>query len=347
MAPEQITASWLSSVFGADVRLINSSRVGDGLVGMNLRLSLASDDPNVPATVVGKLPSPDPTSRTTGIGLRNYEREVKFYAEIAPTVNMRMPRCFHGEWNADDGDFVLLLEDLAPAEQGNQITGCDAHIARLSVLELAQLHGPRWGDPTLADYEFLARRAPDDSLQLQVVWNMFLPGFLSTFGRYLDSEGVTLINRFGERIPDWVEGRTLPATVTHGDYRLDNLMYATARGGDPVAAVDWQTPGHAPASGDVSYFMGAGPLPELRRKIERDLVDEYLAALDQYHVKLESDAEFWHHYCRDAYAGIIMSVIASQIVGGSKRSEAMFAAMASRHTLHALDLGSEGLIPHD
>ena len=52
MAPEQITSSWLSSVFGADVRLIDSSRVGDGLVGMNLRLSLASDDPEVPATVV-------------------------------------------------------------------------------------------------------------------------------------------------------------------------------------------------------------------------------------------------------------------------------------------------------
>ena len=93
--------------------------------------------------------------------------------------------------------------------------------------------------------------------------------------------------------------------------------------------------------------MGAGPLPELRAKIERDVVDEYLAALDQYDVRLLNDAEFWHHYCRDAYAGIVMSVVASQIVGSSERSEAMFAAMASRHTLHALNLGSEALIPHD
>ena len=347
MAPEQITSAWLTSVFGAEVRLVDSSRVGDGLVGMNLRLALASDDPDMPATVVAKLPSPDPTSRATGIALRNYEREVKFYAEIAPTVDIRVPRCFHGDWNAADGDFVLLLEDLAPAEQGNQVVGCDAHIARLSVLELAHLHGPRWGDSSLENCEFLARRAPDDSLQLQVIWNMFLPGFLATFSRYLDTEGITLIKRFGERIPDWVEGRTMPATVTHGDYRLDNLMYATERGGHPVAAVDWQTPGHGQASGDVSYFMGAGPLPELRRKIERDVVDEYLGALDQYGVKILNDAEFWQHYCRDAYAGIIMSVIASQIVGASERSEAMFAAMASRHTQHALDLGSEALIPHD
>jgi hypothetical protein len=39
-----------------------------------------------------------------------------------------------------------------------------------------------------------------------------------------------------------------------------------------------------------------------------------------------------------------MSVVASQIVGGSERSEAMFAAMATRHTRHALDVNAESLI---
>jgi len=39
-----------------------------------------------------------------------------------------------------------------------------------------------------------------------------------------------------------------------------------------------------------------------------------------------------------------MAVVASQIVGGSERSEAMFAAMATRHARHALDLDSESLI---
>ena len=343
MTPEQITSAWLSSVFDADVELTDSARVGDGLVGMNLRLTLGSRDPAVPATAIAKLPSPDPTSRATGIALRNYEREVKFYADIAPTVDIRVPRCFHGDWNADDGDFVLLLEDLAPSQQGDQIAGCVEDVARTSVLELARLHGPRWADPKLADHEFLSRRTPDDSAQLQMIWNMFLPGFLHTYERYLDGDGVTLIDRFGERIPDWVEGRTLPATVTHGDYRLDNLMYASERGGYPIAAVDWQTPGHGQASGDVSYFMGAGPLPPVRRKIERDVVDRYLEALGEYGVRI-SDDEFWQHYCRDAYAGIIMSVVASQIVGGSERSEAMFAAMATRHAQHAIDLGSERLI---
>ena len=61
-----------------------------------------------------------------------------------------------------------------------------------------------------------------------------------------------------------------------------------------------------------------------RRAIERSVIDEYLAALEGYGVAVDAD-DFWRHYCRDAYGGIIMSVVASQIVGANDRSEAMFA----------------------
>lgn len=344
MAPADITSEWLSAVLGADVTIIGEQRIGDGLVGMNMRYSLSAPAGcALPTSIIAKLPSPDPTSRATGIALRNYEREVKFYAEIAPTVDIRVARCFHGDWRESDGEFVLLLEDLSPAEQGNQITGCNAELARRSVLELARLHGPRWGDVALDDIEFLSRRAPEDGERLQMLWTMFLPGFLATYSKYLDSEGVALIERFGACLPEWVNSPSLPWTVTHGDYRLDNLMFGTGNGGSPVATVDWQTPGHGGASSDVSYFLGAGPLPQMRREIERGLVDEYCAALGEYDVVVDG-AEFWERYCHDAYAGIIMSVVASQIVGSSERSEAMFAAMATRHIQHALDVDAESLI---
>lgn len=55
-------------------------------------------------------------------------------------------------------------------------------------------------------------------------------------------------------------------------------------------------------------------------------------------------AWLWKHYCRDAYAGVVMSVVASQIVETTDRSESLFVAMATRHTQHALDLGSEALL---
>ena len=344
MEPEQITSDWLSGVLGAPVTIMASERIGDGLVGMNIRYALqVPDGSGLPASIIAKLPSPDPTSRATGISLRNYEREVKFYNEIAPTVDVHVAQCFHGEWHAGTGDFVLLMEDLSPSAQGNQITGCTADMARRSVLELARLHGPRWGDPTLADIEFLERRDADSAARLQMIWTMFVPGFLGVYSKYLDAEGIALVERFGARIPEWIEGRSLPGTVTHGDYRLDNLMFGGEQGGHPIAVVDWQTPGHGPASGDVSYFLGAGPWPNVRNEIERGLIAEYLTELGSYGVVVD-EGEFWQQYSRDAFGGVIMSVVASQIVGTSDRSEAMFAAMATRHVRHALDLDSESLI---
>ena len=345
VAPEDVTAAWLSGVFGASVDVIATERIGDGLVGMNLRVALRSDDAGVPSSVVIKLPSPDETSRATGIALRNYERESKFYNDIAHTIDMRVPRCYHSDWTEATGDFVIVLEDLAPAEQGNQITGCTPEVARTAVLELARLHGPRWGDPTLDDVDWLTRRTgPDDTAMLVGLWGMVYPNFVATYGRYLSDEQMALLERFGPKLGEWTEGRTPPYTVTHGDYRLDNLMFASASGGHPITAVDWQTPGHGPGLADVSYFLGAGPLPEDRRRIERELVAEYTGVLrNEYGVDID-DEWAWAQYRREAFGGVVMAVIASQIVGGTERSEAMFAAMATRHLQHAFDLDSEAVI---
>ena len=341
MTPEQVTNAWLSQTLDDEVQIRSQQRIGDGLVGMNLRLEL-DGSPRSPHSVVVKLPSPDPTSRATGNALRNYEREVKFYNELAGTLDVRAPRCYHAEWHEADGDFVIVLEDLAPGEQGDQIRGCSAEMARTAVLELAKLHGPRWGDPTLDQIEWLSRRtSADDTALLAMMWSMMYPGFLAIYRQYLDDESHQLIERFGARISEWVDGRIGPATVTHGDYRLDNLMFATAAGGAEIAVVDWQSPGHGPAMGDVSYFLGAGPLPEVRRDIEVDLVKQYAQALrTDYNIEIDDDWA-WRQYRREAFAGVVMAVIASQLVGGTERSEAMFAAMATRHAQHALDLSSE------
>jgi hypothetical protein len=343
MGPDEITADWLAGVLQTDIDAVERSPIGDGLVGMNLRVRI-DGSADAPASVVVKLPSLDPTSRATGIGLRNYEREVKFYAEIAATVDIRVPHCHHGEWDQERGDFVLVLEDMAPAEQGDQIAGCDLGRARDAVVELARLHGPRWDDPTLVEHDWLTRRSSDDDgAQLQMLYLMVFESFATIYRPHLTVEALELAQAFGARVADWVQGRTGPEAVTHGDYRLDNLLFATPQGGPPVTAVDWQTPGHGPPIADLAYFCGAGLLPEQRRVEERALVELYASSLSGYGVDLDADW-LWEQYRRDAFAGVIMAVVASQVVGQSERSEAMFTAMATRHLQHAIDLDSMSLV---
>jgi hypothetical protein len=343
VVPEQVTAGWMANVLGGEVAAIEQQRIGDGLVGMNLRVRLVDAAPGLPGSVVVKLPSLDPTSKATGITLRNYEREVRFYQSVAATVDIRVPRCFFAEWHPDSGDFVLVLEDMAPAEVGDQLVGCDVATAHAAVAELATLHGPRWNDPELADVEWLSRTTPDTLMQLQMIWTMTLPGFRDTYSTYLDADGRDLVERFGTRLGEWVANRDAPLAVTHGDYRLDNLLFGDGRGAPRVTVVDWQSPGHGTPFADLAYFCGAGLVPDDRRCYERALLDTYAAGLDAYGVAVDA-TELWHQYRREAFAGVVMAVVASQLVGRSERSEAMFAAMATRHVCHALDLDSFDVI---
>ena len=46
-----------------------------------------------------------------------------------------------------------------------------------------------------------------------------------------------------------------PVTISHGDYRLDNLFFATPEGGDPLAVVDWQVMSLGRGLFDLAYFM--------------------------------------------------------------------------------------------
>jgi aminoglycoside phosphotransferase (APT) family kinase protein len=228
--------------------------------------------------------------------------------------------------------------------QGDQLNGCSVEVARATVAELAKLHGPRWGDAALHDVDWLSRRGPDDAATLQGMWSMFIGGFETIYRRHLTDEQAAALDAFGPRLAAWIEGRpAVPLSVTHGDFRLDNLLFGTPAGGPPVTAVDWQTPGHGAPIGDLSYFIGAGLLPDDRRAHERELLEVYGSALAGYGVAVD-DTWLWDQYRREAFSGVIMAVVASQIVGSSERSEAMFTAMATRHLQQAIDLGSLELI---
>ncbi|HEY3486295.1 MAG TPA: hypothetical protein VGK49_12975, partial [Ilumatobacteraceae bacterium] len=69
----------------------------------------------------------------------------------------------------------------------------------------------------------------------------------------------------------------------------------------------------------------------------------YHEALDAYGVRLDDDW-IWEQYRRESFEGLLMAVIASQVVGSSDRSEALFATMAQRHLRQALDHDAISLV---
>lgn len=337
-----LTPEWFSSVLKAQISKVSAAEIGVGMVGMNVRCELTGDGHH-PASVVVKLPSANATSRATGIALRNYEREVKFYAEIAQTVQIRLPHCFHGTWDASSGDFVLVLEDAAPCEPGDQIRGCSYAQASSALVQLARLHAPRWGDPTLDDIEWLTKRDQPSIDLITSLYRHFWPEFLQRYGDVISASQTRIGEVLGEQLPNFFALSPLPKTVTHGDYRLDNLLFAQGHGAVEVIAVDWQTPGHGPGVTDAAYFLGAGLLPSERRLHEVALLHTYHDELVAGGVSLSFE-ECWHDYRLGTFAGVIMSVIAPMLVERTERGDAMFRAMGSRHLQHVEDLGAVELL---
>jgi hypothetical protein len=342
-----IDADFWREVFKADVSASEPRRIGEGQVGMNLRFALQSSDASVPSSVVVKMCSPDPTSRATGLALRNYEREVLFYQQLVQTIDVRSPHCYFADWHPESGDIAIVLEDMAPCEQGDQIRGCNIEEAQLAVDQLVRLQGPRWNDPSLFDIDWLQRRGPNEENQVMGMFSVLKPGFLAVYTdairRDLGEDGLAYLDLIEQKLPKFFAAQDQPYTITHGDFRLDNLLYATPHGGVACAVVDWQTPGHGNGVADLAYFIGAGLLPDDRRQHEWALVDQYISGIASYGHVVDAD---WikNHYRRGALAGVIMAVVASQIVGRTERGDLMFEKMATRHLLQAMENGAVDLL---
>jgi Ecdysteroid kinase-like family len=352
--PEAVTAAWLTAVM-ADAGVLDEDRgrivaiaaepIGTGQVGANIRYRLGYDPPDLaaPASVVAKFAATDEASRATGIATRTYETEVAFYRDLAHTVDVSRPACLFAAIEPGTADVVLVLEDLAPAVQGDQIAGCTVEQAHLAMTEAARLHGPRWGDPSLFDHPWLAQGVAAVS-SIADLYAFTWDGFVARYRAKLDPPAVVVGTRLREGISGWLAHQPPAPTLTHGDYRLDNMLFAGEDGAGSLSVVDWQTVRLGCGTADVAYFLGAGLDPATRRAHEAELVAHYHRELQSYPIDEYPFDACWEDYRRYSFGGYVMAVIASMLVGRTDRGDAMFMAMANRHAAQVADLDALELL---
>jgi hypothetical protein len=324
------------------------SPIGTGQMADTTRFSLSLEGPSIPGTVstldsvVGKFASADDQSRGTGLALRAYEIEVRFYREVAHRVATRVPVAYAAEIEPETGWFTLLLEDIVGGVQGDQIDACNPETAAAVLDEMAGLHGPCWEAPDLAALSWLNRNSADSDTMLNALVSSLLPGFLARYADTLSPEHQDVCRLFAEHIPAWLDLRNGPSTATHGDFRLDNLLFQA--GNSRPVVVDWQTLAWGGGSVDVAYFIGGCLTVEDRRAHELDLLVHYHEALRAQGVTDYSFDQLRHDYRRDTFAGILMAIVASMIVQRTERGDLMFLTSATRHAQHALDLDAPAML---
>src|ERR1035437_10577362 len=87
--PEALTSTWLADALATGpIERFGVEPIGTGQMSESRRVSIdyAPGPDSGPASVVLKTASADENSRAAGVGLGVYEREVRFYRELAPRI---------------------------------------------------------------------------------------------------------------------------------------------------------------------------------------------------------------------------------------------------------------------
>jgi hypothetical protein len=341
--PSDLTAQWLAAAIGAPVTGFTIDRIGTGQMSECYRIGLSYDDgADGPASVVLKVAATDPTSRQTGLALGLYEREVRFYSDIAPHLGGSVAECYHSAYDPDTGIFALLLDDAAPAEVGNEIQGATIADAVLALTELGRLHAPVIGSNSLANAEWLTRAAPLNQALVAQLW----AGFADRYADAITPDQRLVCERLVESFDAYLAEESVSDRVkglVHGDYRLDNMLFGRPGSRRDLTVVDWQTVTWGPAMTDVAYFIGCAVAIEDRRAH----YDELLRA---YHQGLGPDSSLTIDDVRDgvrrqSFAGVMMAVVSSMLVERTDRGDEMFLTMLDRHSSHVLDTAALDILP--
>lgn len=342
-SPAELSTTWLSTALGREVTSFEVAPVGTGQMGSCHRITLEGDAA-LPVSVLLKLPSGDAGTRQMVAGA--YRGEIRFYTELLSTVNIRTPQCLMATAVDDDGRFSMLLEDMAPAEQGNQVAGCTPEQAHDAAVNLAGLHGPRWNDATLNDLDWITLSGPDDASLLASVHGPATETFLDQLGEAISTETRETLIACVEVSRAWSLGRQDERFgIVHGDYRLDNLLFAPAdAAGPPVTAIDWQTLSLGLPVRDLAYLVGTGLTVDDRRTHERSIVEAYHRALLTYGVSHYPLETCWDDYRFAMLQGPLVSVFGCAYGARTERGDAMFAAMVERSCTAMRDLGTIALI---
>ena len=278
LTPEFLTAALREggALSSGSVVAVEAQSIGAGaglfgqLARLRLRYDGASDD--APTSVIAKLPTTNAGNREIGNLFQFYEREIRFYDDLAAHLPLRVPRCHFRVMDVAGDEYLMLMEDLSAATPGDEVAGCVVSAAEIALTALAQHHAVWWEHPKLDELEWMPFvNAPvhqSAQMSYQQAWEPYCQVFGGMLTPYVRDAGdrmkdkiIALLNHFEPR----------PRTIIHGDYRLDNLFFDHPDG-SPIAAIDWQISSRGRGIFDVAYFIVSSLEPDVRRAHEERLV---------------------------------------------------------------------------
>ncbi len=301
---DDVDAAWLTSVLrtsgaiDASTTVATASvepfQVGVGLLGQLARASMTYDGGDGPATVIVKWPIDVPHQRGMADAMNVYEREARFYTEVAPRSTLRAATA-HASLIADDkSGCMIVLEVLSHLRQADRVNGVTWDEAVTAIRALARFHAGWHGSPELEAISEVWI-ALDNPLY-KVVLPQFVDGGWEPCKRHKPDLLIEELIAFGD---DWAE--LLPAmqrqlvtspTLIHADWRADNMFFDDE---GKVVMIDFQLIGVGNGAYDLGYFICQSIERNVRAGRERELVQVYVDELAANRVVRDAD-QVWFDF---------------------------------------------------
>src|SRR5262249_35328990 len=157
---------------------------------------------------------------------------------------LAVPHCYFGAVDETSHGSVLLLQDLTPAQTGDQVAGMSVGRAELALRSLARLHAAWWQQeqaPEIQELAPLRGPAAEASTLVELFYRDTWPLFVDRLSGHLPPD----VHQFGEHLIGRVAASealldALPRTLVHGDFRLENLLFGDHEGRPTCWVVDWE-----------------------------------------------------------------------------------------------------------
>ncbi len=346
--PEDVTTDWLSASVGKNVTGFDMEQigVGVGILGRLYRVSMTTDDGGS-VSAVAKFPTLDDGARMNVVApLRFYEKEVRFYEEMAKDTPLATPRVLASSFHPESGDFVLLLEDCGSRRMEDQIAGCPVADAYTAVDALVDMHAKWWNSDAFPGW----LPSYSDVPYPQVIAGMYKqawPRAIEIFGDHLSSDHMAFGDRYESLVPWFMDTLTVePRTLCHGDFRLDNLFFSDGDGHAPVTVVDWQICFKGRGAYDLGYFISQSLATDCRRDHEQKLKERYLEGLAGKGINYPAEQLEKEYAVTVAYCFVYAVVAAGQVEMTNERMRELILGMLDRALLAIEDNNSLAILPN-
>lgn len=292
-------------------------------------LQLQYSDPEIdaPKSMVLKIPTAL-KNRILGQTMGLYEKEIRFYRDLQPSLNIRSPCHYYSALDiADDPDmvlermvglnklpmwliaaltkvvswligktprrYVLLIEDMSGHRMGDQMDVCSNEDVRRILRTIASLHSQFWKSEQLSTMSWIAPVTSTSKI-VHMMFGQSIGKFRSANKDHLSGRQMQLIDWVAENgmaLTDKLGAES--GTLLHGDVRLDNVCFDDAS--QEALLFDWQTMQRGPAGMDLAYFLSTAVPVEADETSINELIAFYHGELQAKGVEISLARLRWQY----------------------------------------------------